>query len=628
MTGIAGAVGPGLGDTTELARRMVITLRYSEATVEAWSQPEALLCRVHHTGETPGRDTSVHAKGARRIIFWGDIYETHAIREDLLERGHRIRQEDAGELVLALYEEHGSSGFSRLDGSFAFAIHDSTTGELLLGNDRFSSRPVYWARSRTGATVFGTQVQTVLQAPGLSRDLDAQSVIDLFHYQRVHGLRTLTRGVSLLAPGTVLRAGDGRVSLEPWFEMRYSPETRSEGEWAEAMAEVFHRSINRSISDAGRTALLLSGGLDSRIVLAAAARELDCFHFNDHRNEEFHVANQIAAAANQKLTYVERSENHYADIFETAVRIGSGQYCFVNAHPIGLLPNDGLDVVIHGFAPELFFRGKNLPHRRHSIFGKHLHTSVDSALSAENIATKMVTKLNYNQHRQQPSRFFREAWNQDFNNHVLSSAEDLVSEARLHSDDPYDWFIWPDTRYHCKYPSFLFEAALRPFHNERSVVFHNDVLDLHLRMPVAARANSRVWKLAVKQLNPKVARVPDANTGHSPFLPWPVALAMDLPRRFARGLGLRGNSRVIGRTSGSWPNFPELITHNRHIRSIIEQSFRDPEALDPSIFDIPRIQLEYQNHLAGRANHDMSLFLLATFGCWHRNYGPPGHALR
>lgn len=617
-----------LSEPRSIGKRLADSLSYRDDDIDIWYGPDVLLCRVHHETSNPDPQPVVSDDGNRRIIFWGDVYDTRHSRERMLQAGRSFRRvDDDAEFVLSLYEERGISAFNLLDGSFAIAIHDSRKKELLLSNDRFSSRPIYWATTSSGGLAFGTQVHTVLQVPGLPRDLDERSIQDILHYQRVHGTRTLNAAVTMLPPGTVLRARDGNTSLERWFDLEYTPENQSRDEWAEELAEGFRHSTNRSIDDAKRPGLLLSGGLDSRMVVAAADRQMECFHFNDAPNQEFQTARRIAEARNFQFTFLKRSEDHYVRLFDQAVDIGDSQQPFVHGHTIGLLPQD-LDVMLHGFVPELYFRGKNLPHTRHTFGNKDLVTLLDRGITRENVTSKMVAKLAYSQPAQNPGQFLGGHLAETFDEAILRSAQELVDEARAHSDDPYDWFIWPDTHYHCKYPSFLFEQGIRAFCTERSVVFHNHILDLHLRMPVSLRSDSRLWNRAVKRLSPDIASLPDANTGHSPFLPDPIAFVMDKSRSIFRTAGINQLSPLApGRSQHSWPNFRELIIYNDRLRELIRGVLSDPECLDPMIFNIPLVERAFHDHLAGRANYDLSLFQLATFGCWHRKYGPPGHAL-
>ena len=637
MSGIAGAVGR-FDEPRALAARLAGTLVYREEATDLWWAPGVALCRVHHESSNTAPQPSVSGDGLRRLVFWGDLFNDDRLRQTLSRP--TLRQDDA-ELVLALIDEHGINIVEKFDGSFAFAMHDQSTGELILANDRFSSRPLYYAALPAGGIAFGSQVRTVLHAPGVERRLDERAVRELFHYQRVHRTRTLIRSVAMVPPATILRASrrDTQLNLKSWFQMDYRPEHRSVSYWADAMADRFQRSTKNALRGSKRAGLLLSGGLDSRMIVAASDTPIVCLHFNDSRNREFETASRVAAARGFEFRYLKRPDSHYAAMYDQALDVSDGLYGFHHSHHIGLLPQGESDVMLHGYVPELFFRGTNLPHVDRTLFGRKFWTNdfeslqpLDPSLTRDNIAVQIRARLKYSLNRKQLHRFFCDRWANDFESQMLESAEELVADARPHSDDPFDWFIWADTRYQCKYPSFLFEVALRPFHTERSVVLQNEILDLHLHMPVRMRSNSHVWCLAVQRLNEKVAGVPNANTGRSIF-PGPSDLAREVGARVMRRLAMPHNPadevppERPWHSNGSWPSFGKMITHEAELRRTLTAVISDPEAIDPEIFDVKKIQGALAEHVSGTADHNHFLMMVLTFGGWHRKYGPPGRGL-
>lgn len=602
---------------------MGATLAHRSGATVAWATPSVVLLE--------GRDrttaaSAVTSSNGIRVVFSGHLYNVEEMRSLVTSRT-TVDGNQPGALIAALYRDHGTAFIPRLDGSFAFAVYDETADELLVVNDRFSSRPVYWAELRGGGIAFGTRIHTVLQVPGISREVDRTAVCELIHYQRVLSTRTLNEATSMMRPGTALRVSRGQIDETRWFAMEYRPEERSEDEWAEELSDTFRESVAKTVKDARRIGLLLSGGLDSRMIVAATPRPIECFHFNDTKNQEYEKAAEIAALRSYPVTYLQRDPDHYASIFSDAVDIGDSLYAFVHGHPIGLIPTDTVDVMLHGHAPELYFRGPNLPRQRQEIFGKHVRTVV-TPLAREDVANQMMRRLAYSQFQKRPGRFFVTEIAKDLDERMLASAEELVRDAQKSSDDPYDWFIWPDTFFQCRYPSFLFELAIRAYAPERSAVFHNPVLDLHQRMPVSMRSSSRIWLRALRRIGPDIAAVSDANTGYSPFASWRRVFVGNAVRKAKRVASRKPQPvRAPGHTALSWPNFRELIIHNSALRDLIEDVIHDPEALDPGIFDLEQIDAAFNEHLNGVANHDLSLFLLTTFGEWHRRYGPPGRAL-
>lgn len=95
------------------------------------------------------------------------------------------------------------------------------------------------------------------------------------------------------------------------------------------------------------------------------------------------------------------------------------------------------------------------------------------------------------------------------------------------------------------------------------------------------------------------------------------------------GLGGRfGPDQAADLDQTGRPNSPECaLREDTLLRDLFEGVIRDNEALDPDIFDLGRVNTALTEHVAGHANHWESLALMATFGEWHRRYGPPGRNL-
>lgn len=622
MSGIAGVVQRGGPLPGSVLDAMAASLRYVEdARVDRHAGERAGLVRVYHEATNAERQP-VHDEGTdRSLLFWGELFG--------LEPAAGTRFTPAQDARTALHLMRGrdpADALAALDGSFCLAVLERDGGALLLASDRFNSRPLFYAHVPDGSLVFATHVPAVLADPRVSRAIDRTAAYELFHFQRVLGTRTLQERVRMLPPGSVLRWQDGAVQIRRWFEMTHRPDAGpSEDDWVEAMAAAMRTSLDRITRPPHRIAILLSGGLDSRMVLAAAERPPRCFSFGDFENREFETARAVAAARGLDCTFVQRAPHHYTDLLDRAVEIGAGMYNFNHAHTIGLTEplRAHCDFVLHGFAPELYFRGTNWPFVTRRLFGVKLLKEVDRHVTPQNLADKVLGGLKYSLRSRRPHQLFRPERAPEMEEAVRNSVEETLAEAAEHSDDVYDRFIWADTWYHSKYPSFLFEASIRPFIGDRSIVFHNHVLDLFLRMPSRYRGSSRVWARAVARLHPGIAAVPDANTDQ-PMLRDPRAVAaVTLGRSVLRRLGMTRSRRLpSGQAERSWPRFQDHIRHHGRLQARIEAVLASPEALDPSLFDVDRAQAMYREHQEHRGEWRNFLFLLLTYGIWNQRFGP------
>ncbi|MBI3466424.1 MAG: hypothetical protein HY000_25710 [Planctomycetes bacterium] len=184
------------------------------------------------------------------------------------------RTRDFRARLLGTFAEHGAAVFSRLDGHYQVVIWDTHDEVLTLLNDRFGTIPQYWSTSTDGFA-FGSGVRAVLMAPGISSEPDLGAIQEAVTFGGFRlGDRTNISGVKLVPMASVLaiRRGSNPSIRRSW---RWNEVRQVEGctldEAIEHAHALWQRSIRRRISGARRPGGLLSGGLDSRAILAEAA---------------------------------------------------------------------------------------------------------------------------------------------------------------------------------------------------------------------------------------------------------------------------------------------------------------------------------------------------------------------
>lgn len=163
-----------------------------------------------------------------------------------------------------------------IDGEFLILEWDRATKCLRLWNDLFGSLQVYWGTTSSGAAI-ATGVRGVLAAPGFSAEPDPEAIREAVTFGGYRlGERTNVRGVRMLKGGHCLRANSGEVSVSAhlsWAEFAASDELVDSREAVERAASLWEGAIAARLRGADRIGLTLSGGLDSRAILAEATRQ-------------------------------------------------------------------------------------------------------------------------------------------------------------------------------------------------------------------------------------------------------------------------------------------------------------------------------------------------------------------
>ncbi|MFC8846173.1 MULTISPECIES: N-acetylglutaminylglutamine amidotransferase [unclassified Micromonospora] len=209
-------------------------------------------------------------------VFNGCVYNYRELREQLQARGHRFFSSGDSEVVVKAYAEWGLDFVDHLVGMFAVAISERDTGRLVLARDRLGIKPLYVAES-PGVVRFASTLPALLAGGGVDTTIDG---VALAHYLSFHSIvpppRTILRGVAKLPPATVrVYEADGttreRVYWDPAFTRREERAGWSARDWEDALLESLTTAVRRRMVADVPVGVLLSGGLDSSLVVALLA---------------------------------------------------------------------------------------------------------------------------------------------------------------------------------------------------------------------------------------------------------------------------------------------------------------------------------------------------------------------
>jgi asparagine synthase (glutamine-hydrolysing) len=205
--------------------------------------------------------------------FEGEVYDTADARAALVKQGIRVDDDTMASLLVRGLWLEGHHFFARIHGSFAIAAWDAERRRLLLVNDRFGQRPVYFAHAH-GRLIFASEIASLLQDATMDRRISPDGLGQFLAFGQFLGDATLFEGVRLLPPGSVLEydVRDDRVNVSQYGSTAGDTgPPMSSPEALDAVVARFARSVERSTADAssGPYGLSLSGGLDARTILAA-----------------------------------------------------------------------------------------------------------------------------------------------------------------------------------------------------------------------------------------------------------------------------------------------------------------------------------------------------------------------
>jgi asparagine synthase (glutamine-hydrolysing) len=217
--------------------------------------------------------------GSIVLVCNGEIFNYKALRRSLIERGHVFRTQTDVEVLVHLYEEHGEDLVSHLNGQFAFAIWDARRRRLVLARDPFGVIPLYYTVAG-GLFLFGSEIKAILAHPAVERRVDLVGLDQILSLPGLVSPRTLFQGIASLPSGFALSVVDGELRRRQYWDLDYPQEGLSEGEcgvpaaeYVEELREIFARSVARRLQADVPVGIFISGGLDSSLVAAFAARQ-------------------------------------------------------------------------------------------------------------------------------------------------------------------------------------------------------------------------------------------------------------------------------------------------------------------------------------------------------------------
>lgn len=202
------------------------------------------------------------------VVFNGEIYNFRELRRELEAVGHVFLTNSDTEVIIHGYKAWGEGVFNRLNGMFGLAIWDARRKRLILARDAMGIKLVYYEID-SGRVSFGSEIRAVLAARGEKPDIDPVSLNLFLRYRYTPSPLTLYKGIRKLAPGTMLICENGGTRLERWYRYRpvpFSPMPTPK-EAAEEMREIYKRAVKRHLISDVPVGLLLSGGMDSGLLL-------------------------------------------------------------------------------------------------------------------------------------------------------------------------------------------------------------------------------------------------------------------------------------------------------------------------------------------------------------------------
>lgn len=294
----------------KIVRDMAETMRYRGPDMDGYWASGDNLCHLGHKRlsvidlSEGGRQPMLDESGRYVIVFNGEIYNFHDLRDRLTEAGVAFRSKSDTEVLLKGYIKFGAALFPQLDGMFALAIYDTQLKTMVLARDRAGEKPLYY-RSEPGLFLFGSELHSLTKVPGLDWNMSAGAIALYMLYRYVPAPQSILEGVRKLKPGCMLTIdAKGKTFERRYYAFEVDPDVEASQDGflqtCDRVEAAMIESLRRRLISDVPLGMFLSSGIESSVVCALAAKRLGIvprtftIGFEGDDGSEHNVARNIA----------------------------------------------------------------------------------------------------------------------------------------------------------------------------------------------------------------------------------------------------------------------------------------------------------------------------------------------
>jgi asparagine synthase (glutamine-hydrolysing) len=310
-------------------------------------------------------------EGTIWVVFNGEIYNFPELKRELEEFGHVFRTKSDTEVIVHGYKQWGDDVLNHLNGMFGLAIWDVRRERLVLARDPFGIKLIYYKIDKN-RLYFGSEIRAVLAATNERPNVDPNSLNLFLRYRFTPSPHTMFMGVGKLAPGTMLVCEQRTFYTRQWYRYQPAPFSpmKSVGEAREELLELYKRVMKRHLLSDVPVGLLLSGGVDSGLLLALmnlygeSWRTYTVGYGSSFSDDELADAGETAALFSSRHTAVVLDRQIFENMLQTIVSCLEEPIASSSIVPMYFVckrAREDVKVALVGQGPDELFAG----YRRH-----------------------------------------------------------------------------------------------------------------------------------------------------------------------------------------------------------------------------------------------------------------------
>ncbi len=543
------------------------------------------------------------------LFMEGELYNAPEMRHRL---GADAPAGDAA-LILRLFEKFGDTFAADLNGAFAVAIWDTRARKLTVANDRMGLYPLYYARFN-GELLFGSGVRALLADPNLPREVDLVAISEFLRFDHAFNDHTLLTDVHLLPQASLLTFAGGKMDIRPYWTLEYPRQYKLQTEAAliEQLNHYLRQAIKRQAPGDIPAGILLSGGLDSRVILAMLRdgmvdESFHAFTWGIPGADDVRFAKELAARAGVRHHYFELKPDWLLDMAAEGVRATDGLGNIINLHAMATLKEEAefAKIIYKGFMGDAMF-GFAL---KRQFWGDY-PPEVESDVHLQVHDSQGVVYYT----PAEEAQLYTDAFRQRVGTQVMDEYRAGMQRAGV--TQLANQRLYFDLTQRVPRMTINGVEVTRSRTMVRLPFADNDLLDFALTVPPGFQFERHLMQLAFVQAYPKLAQVPFTGTG-LPMLACAREVrirAWRLIRWHLRKIGLEKLAGAERRPYKDYNNWFRTV-----LRGWVEETLLSQRALARGYFRADYVRQLVSEHMAG-ADHTSRLGALLTIELWHKQF--------
>ncbi len=547
------------------------------------------------------------------LLLEGEIYGEAELRHELANAGSQVHTSGShAELLLHGYLQEGRNFFRRVNGTFVAAIWEARHRRLILVNDRFGMKPLYYALL-PDRLLFASEIKSLLADAAVPRDPDPRGISQFFSFGQLLGEDTLLRAVKALPPAAwvTYRQAEHEYQLDRYWQLSdiKVDQQLSQADFLERIDTAFAKAVELRTSDTAGLGISLSGGLDSRSILAAIDHRrtpIKSVSMGMRGSLDHRCAQQLSAASNgDHFCYLldDRFLARYEHFMRTMVHLTDGHYldqCIV----IPTLPTYqqlGIQVLLRGHAGELL----------------HMDKAYNFSLDRDGWSIRDEASLRawLNDHMRAymldglPGPLFAQSSGVDLQALAEQSLADaLRASEKMEPTLHRIWHLFITER--LRRETAMSMAKIGTLFETRLPFLDNEVVAALLSAPPQWKRGDQIQAYILAKRRPEFLKIVNANTGAPLGASRIRQRATHLRNRVLAKLGLPGYQPY--ERLGLWLR--------RELRTWVEDVLLSPQTLQRGMFEPQTVKLVVQNHMEQGGNHTALLLAMLIFELGQREF--------